>query len=445
MKRYTMGAVKDKFKDKADASGAEIKNLLKEHGNKKIGEVTLSQAYQGMRGITGLVTETSLLDAQEGIRFRGYSIPELQEKLPKAPGGGEPLPEGLFYLMLLNELPTEEDVNDITSVWQRRSHVPNHVFATIDALPVSAHPMTMFVTGVMALQTESNFARAYGNGINKKDYWDPVYDDTMDLIGRLPRIAAYIYRRKYKNSEHIQPNGLLDWAGNLAHMMGYEDESFKELMRLYMTIHADHEGGNVSAHTTHLVGSALSDPFLSYAAGMNGLAGPLHGLANQEVIKWIFEMQEQIGTDEPSKEQIADYVQKTLSSGKVVPGYGHAVLRKTDPRFTAQMEFGKKHMPDDKLVNTVWKVYETVPPILQSLGKVKNPWPNVDAHSGALLVHYGLVEYEFYTVLFAVSRALGVLASLCWDRALSFPIERPKSVTTESVKAWLEGKEEIWE
>ncbi|MES2373832.1 MAG: citrate (Si)-synthase, eukaryotic [Bacteroidota bacterium] len=440
-----MGVVKDRFKEKADASAVEIKDLIKEHGNKKIGEVTLSQVYQGMRGITGLVTETSLLDAQEGIRFRGYSIPELQEKLPKASGGGEPLPEGLFYLMLIGELPSEEDVNHITSVWQRRSHVPNYVFATIDALPISAHPMTMFVTGVMALQTESNFAKEYAKGINKKDYWSSIYDDTMDLIARLPRIAAYIYRRKYKNNEHIQPNGLLDWSGNLAHMMGYEDESFKELMRLYMTIHADHEGGNVSAHTTHLVGSALSDPFLSYAAGMNGLAGPLHGLANQEVIKWIFEMQEQLGTDDPTKEQIADYVQKTLSSGKVVPGYGHAVLRKTDPRFTAQMEFGKKHMPDDKLVNTVWKIYDTVPPILQSLGKIKNPWPNVDAHSGALLVHFGLVEYEFYTVLFAVSRSLGVLASLCWDRALGFPLERPKSVTTESVKLWLEGKDEIWD
>ena len=440
-----MGIIKERFKTKADTANTEIKDLLKEHGNKKIGEVTLSQVYQGMRGITGLVTETSLLDAQEGIRFRGYSIPELQEKLPKAPGGGEPLPEGLFYLMLVGELPTDEDASHITNVWQRRSHVPNYVFATIDALPVSAHPMTMFVTGVMALQTESNFAKEYAKGINKKDYWSPVYDDAMDLISRLPRIAAYIYRRKYKNNEHIQPNGLLDWAGNLAHMMGFEDESFKELMRLYMTIHADHEGGNVSAHTTHLVGSALSDPFLSYAAGMNGLAGPLHGLANQEVIKWIFEMQEQLGTDDPSKEQIAQYVQQTLSSGKVVPGYGHAVLRKTDPRFTAQMEFGKKHMPDDKLVNTVWKIYDTVPPILQSLGKIKNPWPNVDAHSGALLVHYGLVEYEFYTVLFAVSRALGVLASLCWDRALGFPLERPKSVTTNSVKLWLEGKDEIWE
>ena len=436
--------MKDRFKVKADAVGAEIKELLKEHGNKVIGEVTLSQIYQGMRGITGLVTETSLLDAQEGIRFRGYSIPELREKLPKAPDGQEPLPEGLFYLMLIGELPTEEEANHVTAVLQRRSHVPTHVFEAIDALPITAHPMTMFVVGVMALQTESYFQQKYAEGINKKEYWLPVFDDSIILLSRLPRIAAYIYRRKYKNSDHIQPNGMLDWAGNFAHMLGYNDESFKELMRLYMTIHADHEGGNVSAHTTHLVGSALSDPYLSYAAGMNGLAGPLHGLANQEVIKWIFEMQESLKTDLPSKAQIEEYVKKTLSEGKVVPGYGHAVLRKTDPRFTAQMEFGKKHMPDDKLVNTVWNIYETVPPILQSMGKIKNPWPNVDAHSGVLLVHYGMVEYEFYTVLFAVSRAMGVLASLCWDRALGFPLERPKSVTTENVKQWLDGKENIW-
>jgi citrate synthase len=436
--------MKDRFKAKADALVVEIKELLKDHGNKVIGEVTLSQIYQGMRGITGLVTETSLLDAQEGIRFRGYSIPELQQKLPKAPGGQEPLPEGLFYLMLVGDLPTLEEANHVTSVLQRRSHVPTHVFEAIDALPINTHPMTMFVVGVMALQTESYFQQKYAEGINKKDYWLPIFDDSIILLSRLPRIAAYIYRRKYKNSEHIQPNGMLDWAGNFAHMLGYSDESFKELMRLYMTIHADHEGGNVSAHTTHLVGSALSDPYLSYAAGMNGLAGPLHGLANQEVIKWIFEMQESLKTDLPSKEQIAEYVKKTLSEGKVVPGYGHAVLRKTDPRFTAQMEFGKKHMPDDKLVNTVWNIYETVPPILQSLGKIKNPWPNVDAHSGALLVHYGMVEYEFYTVLFAVSRALGVLSSLCWDRALGFPLERPKSVTTDLVKQWLDGKESIW-
>lgn len=439
-----MEEIKERFKAKADLVSAEIKQMLKEHGNKVIGEVTLAQIYQGMRGMTGLVTETSLLDANEGIRFRGYSIPELKDRLPKAKGGNEPLPEALFHLMLLGELPTQEEADIITATLQRRSHVPNYVFDTIEALPITSHPMTMFVVGIMALQNGSHFAKAYAEGMNKKDYWDATFDDSLDLIARLPRIAAYIYRRKYKNGQHIEPNGLLDWAGNFAHMMGYQDEGFKELMRLYMTIHADHEGGNVSAHTTHLVGSALSDPFLSFAAGMNGLAGPLHGLANQEVIKWIFEMRETLGVDLPSKEQIVDYVKKTLAEGKVVPGYGHAVLRKTDPRFTAQMEFGKKHMPDDALVQTVWRIYETVPEILNSLGKVKNPWPNVDAHSGALLVHYGMVEYEFYTVLFGVSRALGVLASICWDRALGMPLERPKSVTTELVKDWIEGKGQIW-
>jgi citrate synthase len=437
-----MGHVKEKFKVNADKLNEEIKAIIKEHGDKKVGEITLAQAYQGMRGILGLVTETSLLDSNEGIRFRDYSIPDLVEKLPKAPGGQQPLPEGLFYLMLIGELPTQEDVEHISSNLARRSHVPNYVFDAIEALPLHTHPMTQFSIGVLALQTESIFAKSYSEGISKKEYWDPTYEDCMNLIARLPRIAAYIYRRKYKNGDHIQPNGLLDWSANLAHMLGLEDEGFKELMRLYLTIHADHEGGNVSAHTTHLVGSALSDPYLSFAAGMNGLAGPLHGLANQEVIRWIEEMYADLNTKTPSKDQIADYVKRTLALGKVVPGYGHAVLRKTDPRFTAQQEFAKAHCANDDMVQTVWNVYEVVPPILESLGKVKNPWPNVDAHSGALLMHYGLVEEDFYTVLFGVSRALGVLASLCWDRALGMPIERPKSTSTQQVKKWLAGEDD---
>jgi len=436
-----MGFVKDRFKATADQQLLEIKSIIEKHGNTKLEDVTIAQAFQGMRGITGLVTETSLLDSNEGIRFRGFSIPELREKLPKIENGKEPLPEGLFYLMLVGELPNHEDVEHISATWARRSHVPNHVFDVIEALPVATHPMTQFCTAVLALQTESKFSKAYSEGISKKEYWDYVYEDTMTLIARLPRVAAYIYRRKYKNSEHIQPDGLLDWSGNFAHMLGFEDEGFKELMRLYLTIHADHEGGNVSAHATHLVGSALSDPYLSFAAGMAGLAGPLHGLANQEVIRWIEELQETIGTQEPSKEQIADYIKSTLSQGKVVPGYGHAVLRKTDPRFTAQMEFAKTHCPENPTVKTVWNVYDVAPAILEATGKIKNPWPNVDAHSGALLKHYGLVEEDFYTVLFGVSRALGVLASLCWDRALNFPIERPKSVTTEWVKNFIDKQQ----
>lgn len=436
-----MGYVKDRFKVIADEQAAEIKNLLAEHGDKSLGEVTIAQAYQGARGIPALISETSLLDSNEGIRFRGYSIPELRVELPKVDGGKEPCPEGLFYLMLTGEIPSDEDAAHVSATWARRSHVPNHVFDVIESFPVTAHPMTQFCAAILALQTESKFAKAYSTGISKKDYWDYTYEDTMTLIARLPRVAAYIYRRKYKGGEHIQPDGMLDWSANFAHMLGYDTEGFKELMRLYLTIHADHEGGNVSAHATHLVGSALSDPYLALTAGMTGLAGPLHGLANQEVIRWIEELQKDLGTDRPSKEQIADYIKETLAAGKVVPGYGHAVLRKTDPRFIAQMEFAKKHCPDDATIQTVWNVYEVAPPILENTGKIKNPWPNVDAHSGALLKHYGLMEEDFYTVLFGVSRALGVLASLCWDRALSFPIERPKSMTTEWIKEFIAKSE----
>ena len=433
-----MDLLKRRFKEQADILALEIKEIIKEHGETVIEQTKLAQIYQGMRGMTALVTETSLLDAQEGIKFRRKTIHELRDKLPKVKGGSEPLPEGLVYLMLTGEMPTTDDVEHLSSVLQRRSHIPLYVFDTMRALHKETHPMTMFVVGVMALQGESHFANRYAAGdLPKSEYWEATFEDALDLIARIPHIAAYVYRRKYKHGRAIQPDGLLDWAGNFAHMLGYDDEEFKELMRLYMVIHADHEGGNVSAHTTHLVGSALSDPYLSYASGMNGLAGPLHGLANQEVIKWIYDMQEELNTKEPSSEQIAEYVKKTLASGKVVPGYGHAVLRQTDPRFAVQMDFGKKHMPDDPFVNIIWRIYETVPPILQSLGKIKNPWPNVDAHSGALLMHYGMVEHDYYTVLFAVSRALGVLSSLCWDRALNMPLERPKSVTTAAVKRWL--------
>ncbi len=426
--------LKDKFAAVALPMAAEQKDFLKEHGNMVISQYTIEQVYHGMKGMIGMVTETSKLDPDEGIRFRGYSIPELREKLPKAPGDNEPLPEGIFYLMLIGELPTYDDVVMVSTAWARRSNVPKHVFDMLDALPKNTHPMTQFSAAVMALQTESVFAAAYRKGINKKDYWDPMYEDAMNLIARLPRVAAYIYRRTYKNSEHIEPDPKLDWAANFAHMLGFDKDDFKRLMRLYLTIHADHEGGNVSAHTTHLVGSALSDAYLSFAAGMNGLAGPLHGLANQEVIRWIFELKEACG-GVPTKQQLADYIHKTLQEGKVVPGYGHAVLRKTDPRFIAQQEFSKKYMPDDENCKIVHMLYEVVPPILESTGKIKNPWPNVDAHSGALLIHYGMKEYDFYTVLFGVSRSLGVLASLLWDRALGVPLERPGSVTSE----WMKG------
>jgi citrate synthase len=211
-------------------------------------------------------------------------------------------------------------------------------------------------------------------------------------------------------------------------------------MRLYLCIHTDHEGGNASAHTTHLVGSTLSDPYLSYAAGLNALAGPLHGLANQEVLGWIQGIQKKMAAEgkEINAETITEFTWDTLNAKKVIPGYGHAVLRKTDPRYTCQREFALKHMPDDELFKIVNTIYEVMPGILTEHGKTKNPYPNVDSHSGVLLWHYGFTQFQYYTVLFGVSRAVGALSQLYWDRALGLPLERPKSVTPEFIKSFCE-------
>jgi len=412
----------------------EVKAFRKEHGNTKVGEITVDMMYGGMRGMKGLVTETSVLDPDEGIRFRGFSIPECQKVLPKAPGGEEPLPEGLFWLLLTGDIPTQAQVDAVSKEWADNADLPTHVVNMLNNFPSHLHPMAQFSAAITALNSESKFAAAYAEGVHKSKYWELCYEDSMQLIAKLPTVAATIYRNLYRDGTSIGAiDTTKDYSANFTAMLGYDDPQFTELMRLYLTIHSDHEGGNVSAHTTHLVGSALSDPYLSFAAGMNGLAGPLHGLANQEVLVWLNGIRAEIG-DDVSEEQMKEYIHSTLSQGRVVPGYGHAVLRKTDPRYTCQREFALKHLPDDKLFKLVASIYNVVPPILTSLGKVKNPWPNVDAHSGVLLQYYGMTEMSYYTVLFGVSRALGVLASLVWDRALGLPLERPKSMSTEGLK-----------
>ncbi|CAD7015450.1 unnamed protein product [Ceratitis capitata] len=422
---------------------ARVKKFAVEKANTKIGEVTVSQIYGGMRGIPALLCETSSLDPEEGIRFRGLTIQDLYDKLPKLECGEEPLPEAVFWLLMTGKIPSKEQAKMITDEWNDKAELPDYVKKLIDDMPTDLHPMSQLSIAVTSLNKDSQFMKAYKKGLKKLDFWKYSLEDTMTLIAKLPNIAARIYRNMYRGGKGCDEiDKKLDWSGNFARMMDYEDPIFHELLRLYLSIHCDHDSGNVSSHTTHLVASALSDPFISYAAGLNGLAGPLHGLANQEVLVWIEKMRKELGSENPPEDQVRDYVQKTLKAGQVIPGFGHAELRKIDPRYTAQQDFAKVYLPNYEgflLVNTIFKV---VPPILESLGKVKNPWPNVDAHSGTLLMYFGMKEMQFYTVLFGVSRALGVLSSITWHRAFVIPIERPKSYTTEDLIELVKKQEE---
>ncbi len=424
-----MATLKEKLFEKIEAWRPRTTRLLKEHGDVKLGDVTIAQAIGGMRGVKCLTTDISYLDPFEGIRFRGYTIPETLAALPKVRGGEMPYVEGFFYLLLTGDIPTEEEVAEVASEFNKRKMVPKYVLDVLRAMPEDSHPMAMFAAAVVCMQKESVFVKKYNEGISKMDYWDPTYEDALNLLAKLPLIAAYIYRLKYKGGKIIDPDPNLDLGGNFAHMMGI-DKPYDDVARLYFLLHSDHESGNVSAHTGHLVASALSDTYYAISAMLDGLAGPLHGLANQEVLRWIQGVMDQMGGKIPTEEEMKQFVWDTLNSGQVVPGFGHAVLRKTDPRYTAQREFCEKHLPDDPIFKYVDLLYKVVPPILEKQGKAKNPWPNVDAQSGVIQWYYGLTEYDYYTVLFGVGRALGVCANIVWDRALGYPIERPKSLTT---------------
>jgi citrate synthase len=403
----------------------EIGGVLKKVGDKKISDVTVRQAYGGMRGVKCMICDTSEVPPDRGLLVRDIPIGELTNKQP----------EDIFYLLCTGDLPNARDRKALQEEWANRARVPAYVWKVLEAMPANSHPMCMLDTAILCMQRESKFVKGYNAGMKKTEYWEPMLEDCLDLLARLPGLAAGVYRMRFKKGPRIAPRKNLTWAENYARMLGIKDPdgSFADCMRLYLVLHCDHEGGNVSAHACHLVGSALSDAYYSVSAGLNGLAGPLHGLANQECLNWILQLRKKF-KGVPSDKQLEDFAWETLNSGKVIPGYGHAVLRVTDPRFTAFREFGMKHFPNDPVMKMVDKVYRIVPEVLKKQGKAKNPWPNVDAGSGALLYHYGMKEFSYYTVLFSVSRAMGMCSQLVVNRALGAPIERPKSVPTHWVK-----------
>lgn len=409
----------------------EIKEFVKQNKDVVISDVTVKQAYGGMRGVKALVCDTSVVPPNKGLIIRGKPLGELKDKLPEA----------VFYLLITGELPDDTALEDFQKDLKSRSVVPDYVWKTLEGMPGDSHPMAMFSLGILSMENESEFKKQYSEGIKKSEYWKPTLEDCLNLIAKLPTLAAGIYRMRFNKGPRIDPDPNLDWAGDYARMLGIDDPTgeFANLMRLYLVLHCDHEGGNVSAHTCHCVGSALSDAYYSISAGLNGLAGPLHGLANQMCLKWVMMVKDKFG-GVPTDEQLKDFAWDTLNSGQVIPGYGHAVLRVTDPRYKAFHEFGEKVCSDDTLFQIVDKVFNIVPGVLKEHGKAKDPWPNVDAISGCLLYHFGLTEFQYYTVLFGVSRAMGMSSQLIVSRALGEAIERPKSVTTEWVKDFVANK-----
>ena len=440
--RVFSSELKTTISDLIPTKRTEMKFLKENYSNHCVDNVSVNQVLGGMRGIKSMIWDNSSLDPEKGITFHDKTIQDLREQLPKFYYSShmklhtvEPMMESMLWFLMTGQIPTNEQVKMLTNELHNNSKLSETTRIYIENLPKNMHPMTKLSSSILMLQPQSQFVKKYNEGVSKQDYWESTYDDVISIIAKLPEICSIIYKNTYDKSHTIEYNERLDYTSNFCNMMGFSDMQFHELMRLYLLIHSDHEGGNASAHTCRLVGSTLSDPYLSLASCMNALAGPLHGLANQEVLNWILELKNDFDKNGRimNDKNVKEYAWKMLNDGNVIPGYGHAVLRHTDPRYICQREFALYNLKDNELFEIVNILYNVLPGVLTEHGKTKNPYPNVDAHSGVLLHHYGLKEQEFYTVLFGLSRSFGVLSQLMWDRALMLPLERPKSLTIKQL------------
>lgn len=399
-----------------------------------------------MRNLPALLCTTSDLHPTHGIRVRRRDIPNLLRNLPRSsttPSSQPPI-EALLWLLLADELPSAQQLDALVAELAARAALPRDVEALVLSLPPTMHPMTKLSVGILALQPHSAAAAAAA-AAPKATRWRHTLEATIHLLAALPRLAGIIYRAGGDSHSGLSRQSLppsLDFCGRLCAELGITtppglDEALPELLRLHLILHADHEGGNASTHAGRLVGSTLADPHLALSAAMGALAGPLHGRASQDVLAFLDGLREELAArgEAIAPEPVRAAIWRTLRAGRVIPGYGHAVLRAPDPRFLAFREYA------DRLAAAGWDggplmrlldvCREVVPQILREHGRTSNPHPNIDAISGALLHSFGIREREFYTVLFGVGRSFGIAAQLVWDRALGLPIERPKSVTME--------------
>lgn len=402
----------------------QLADLLENHADNVVSNVTLQQVLQGMRGANAMLCDTSSVDPQKGLLIRGIPLLELKNRIP----------EEVFFLLLTGKLPDPNPLALLQKELQARSLIPDFVWQLIESLANDTPLMTALSMAVLAMQKDSQFRKSFEQGMKKEDYWRSTLEDSLDLVAKLPGIAAGIYRMKVKGEKPITENPFTDFAGNFVHQLGLENhQEMAQLIRLLLISQCDHEGGNVCNLTCQIVNSVLSDPYYAYSAGIQGLAGPLHGLANQHIVRLILQIRDDFG-GVPNDQEITGLVWDRLNQRQIIPGFGHAVLRDRDPRFEMLHEFGSTHCHGDDVFEIADKFYRIVPDILKKQGKVKMPYPNIDAISGPLLHHFGITNLEFYTVLFAVSFSLGMCAQMVVNRALMMPIFRPRSVTTEQLK-----------
>lgn len=360
----------------------------------------------GLRGVPVGYCNTSFVDPQEGLHYKGYPISELAYKEP----------EEVIYLLLHGSLPSDHQLKAFRQNLSSKMNLNSKIHENIKNFPPNLDPMDKLLMGIMS-------ASAYC----KTGDW---YEDAISLIAVIPEIVASIYCQ----SEGILfrlPEKNLDYMENFIHMLGKEKkEETVFFMKAFNILHMDHGGGNLSTFVGKAIASGHADIFQSICGSMAALAGPLHGKANRECFHFIKKTAEEIENID-DEEQVYQYVKGLFEKGKKVYGFGHAVLRVEDPRATIQYKIGEKYAMKDEYFRLAKQLRTAGTRYLSQIEKISNPYPNVDAVSGTLLNFFDIMDERYYTSLFAMSRCIGVAIQIVYERTEAkngkgTPIIRPK-------------------
>jgi citrate synthase len=378
--------------------------------SKVLFEVTEGHLETGLRGVPVGYCPTSSVDPQLGLFYKGFAIDELSHRDP----------EEVIYLLFNDVLPNEEQLAAFRKKLSQNAHIPKEVITSLKALPKSGHPMKWFIAGLNSL----------GMMAETKSY----SEEAFNIVAKLPALVAAIYRIREGLGEPIDYDVSLGYMENFTQMMGEESlgAEFTHLMRIFDILHFDHGGGNLSTFIGKAVASGQEDIYGSLIGAMSGLAGPLHGMANQECLKFLKRALDEVG-DPTDADKVNAFLNKLWDNKEKLFGFGHAVLRVEDPRATVQYKLGEEICPDSPLYLMAKAMRIHGVAFLKNQPKVSNPYPNVDSVSGSLLTSMGFDKEDYYTVLFGMSRCVGIAAQIVYEREVArngkgTPIIRPKYI-----------------
>lgn len=387
--------------------------------NEILFRITKENLETGLRGYPCGYCTTSFVDPSKGLFYVGKPVSGLADQKP----------EDVIALLYYGKEPAPGEKAAFIAELKKRAAISEKTVKGIEALPREGHPMKLFSAALLIL------GMCEGTGSYK--------EDCLNVIAKMPHLAATVINHHAGWGKTPSPGADLGYMENFVHMLQRKegkraDKDLEQVFTLFNILHYDHGGGNLSAFVGKAVASGLEDMYGSLSASLCALAGPRHGKANQDCLHFVEAVLKELG-ENATEAEVEALIRKRLAAGDLVFGFGHAVLRVEDPRATVQYEYVEKHYPNHPLVKIARHLRLVGPKVLSENPKISNPYPNVDAISGTLLTAAGFGYPEYFTVLFGLSRCVGIAIQIVYERlearsGKGTPIVRPKYLYKDKAK-----------